>query len=850
MVWSAISWYLLVVILGLLVFPLTYRLFPGLNDRGYAFSRTLGLLLWGYIFWLLSSFGFLTNNLGGYLLALILLLALVGWALQKHPVEEIIAWLRQRKRYLLAVELLFIGAFVFLLLMRAMQPELVGTEKPMELAFISAIMRSPSMPPLDPWLADYSISYYYFGYVIVSILAKITLVPAGVAFNLGISLVFALSALGSYGIVYNLLAAFQPGRGVSRAFQALRGPVFVLLVSNLEGFLEFLHGRGFLSQTTGGEPQLNFWTWLNIKDLASAPLFNEVGPGGQHWWWWRASRVIYDMDITGNHMEVIDEFPFFSYFLADLHPHVLAMPFIFLALALALNLFLYRQEPERPFWVWTPNFKALFEDQPVWKKYFFKFSTSTFLFSAVLLGGLAFLNIWDWPWYVGIFSAAYLLRRAQESGWGWERLWEFVGLGLLLGLAGGLVYLPYFIGFSSQAGGILPNVINPTRGAHLWVMFGVLFLPIMIFLLSLLRRKRDVRGLISGFSWTAVGTLLLLVASVVPVLVVGWLTSADPTGEALRDSFLGKFGEIPIQELLQFGLTRRTEAFFGLFTLMVLLSLAGAVLWPKVQTLRDNQLEVSPPQAQKEQEIPNSHLFIVLLVFFGGLLVIIPEFFYLRDLFGTRMNTIFKFYYQAWLLWGVAAAYGSAVILNKLNIRSLIYGVFLAILLTMGLTYPLMAVNSRIAGFQNRNDPQLNLDGTSGSYYYPLSADEKQAVLWLEDAPLGTLVEAVGGSYSSYARISTNSGQPALLGWPGHEDQWRGSREAAGSRKTDVSRLYTTPSWSEADQIIQQYGIRYIVVGNLERTTYQVREEKFSSYLTTVFQSDTITIYQTSIIDW
>ena len=174
----------------------------------------------------------------------------------------------------------------------------------------------------------------------------------------------------------------------------------------------------------------------------------------------------------------------------------------------------------------------------------------------------------------------------------------------------------------------------------------------------------------------------------------------------------------------------------------------------------------------------------------------------------------------------------------------------LAVLLTMGLTYPLMAVNSRVSGFLSRSDPQLNLDGTTGSNYYPLSADEKQAVLWLQQAPLGTLVEAVGGSYSNYARISSNSGQPALLGWPWHETQWRGSGEAAGSREMDISRFYATSSWPEADQIITQYGICYVVVGNLERNTYAVQDGKFNRYLAPVFQAGTITIFQTSICDY
>jgi uncharacterized membrane protein len=523
------------------------------------------------------------------------------------------------------------------------------------------------------------------------------------------------------------------------------------------------------------------------------------------------------------------------------------MPFIFLAIALALNIFLYRSEEQSPFWVWKLDIDALFVGRIEWTRNYFNFSIETFLFTAVILGGLAFLNIWDWPWYVGLFSAAYVLRRAQLTGWRWGRLWEFIGLGLLLGIAGGLAYLPYYIGFSSQAGGVLPNVINPTRGVHLWVMFGALFLPLFIFLIYLVRQKRDLRSLVPGLSWTLVGTLLLFAGTAATVLVLGRFSGSTGLLGTAAENFFGMFGGIQSQELLQVGLARRGEAIFGVLTLVVLIAFAVAVLWPKRKRVVDDQFKIEVLETVSEPALPNSHLFAALLILFGGLLVIIPEFVFLRDLFNHRMNTIFKFYYQAWLLWGVAAAYGSAVLLSQVNFRGTLYGVLLALVLTMGLTYPLMAVNTRISGFQNRLEPQLNLDGTLGSNYYFLSLDEKQAVVWLEQAPLGTLVEAVGGSYSSYARISSNSGQPALLGWAWHEQQWRGSTEAAGTREQDIQRLYTTPSWPEADQIIQQYAIQYIVVGNLERNTYQVQEEKFSRYLTPVFQTGTISVYQTSI---
>jgi uncharacterized membrane protein len=66
----------------------------------------------------------------------------------------------------------------------------------MELAFINAILRSPTFPPHDPWLSGFSISYYYFGYVLTAMLAKFTGTLGSVAFNLMLALIFALSASG------------------------------------------------------------------------------------------------------------------------------------------------------------------------------------------------------------------------------------------------------------------------------------------------------------------------------------------------------------------------------------------------------------------------------------------------------------------------------------------------------------------------------------------------------------------------------------------------------------------------------------------------------------------------------
>ena len=205
---SFFSWYLLLTLLGWLTFPIAYYLFPALADRGYTLARAFGLLIWGYVFWLFASLGIAQNDLGGLLLGLLILGSLSAWAFVKCK-SEIIQWTRSNRRLIFTTEILFLVAFGLMTLFRAANPEIIGTEKPMELMFINGIMNSPVFPPRDLWLSGYSISYYYFGYVMASMLGIFTGTPATMAFNLMVALIFGLSAVGAYGILYNLLANHQ-----------------------------------------------------------------------------------------------------------------------------------------------------------------------------------------------------------------------------------------------------------------------------------------------------------------------------------------------------------------------------------------------------------------------------------------------------------------------------------------------------------------------------------------------------------------------------------------------------------------------------------------------------------------
>ena len=112
-----------------------------------------------------------------------------------------------------------------------------------------------------------------------------------------------------------------------------------------------------------------------------------------------------------------------------------------------------------------------------------------FLFSGVVLGGIAFLNTWDLPVYFVLLVGAYALRQVRLKGWDWARLTELLILAIPLGIVSLALYAPFYIGFQSQAGGILPNLVYPTRGLYLWLMFGALFVP-MFFFWGWLRRQK------------------------------------------------------------------------------------------------------------------------------------------------------------------------------------------------------------------------------------------------------------------------------------------------------------------------------------------------------------------------
>lgn len=846
-VFSAFIWYLLVSLVGWITVPAAYRLLKSLPDRGFTLSRSLGLLVWGYLFWLLTYLGVLRNDSGGVLFALFLL-AGFSLILIRREWSAFREWLGGQSRLILSAEGLFLAGFIIWAIVRAANPEIIHTEKPMEMAFINAVLRSPQFPPFDPWLSGYAISYYYFGYVLVAMLIHLSGTVSPIGFNLGVATWFALTALACYGIVYNLLVGVFTRKDDESANRRAAGwaflaPVLVLLIGNLSGLLDILHARGiFWQRNEQGVLESSFWTWLGIKEFDQPPPEPlDWMPKRTYWLWWRGSRVIQDYNLQNQQEEVIGEFPFFSYLLADLHPHVLGMPFVILAAGLALNTYrsTLKKQP-----LPDPDIKKWLKNSHTW-------------LAALVFGGLSFLNTWDFPIYLGLFGGVYVLGRYMQFGWSRHRIGDFLFVSLLVGILGVLLYLPFYIGFASQAGGILPSLIFHTRGVQFGVMFAPLLLPIIAWLFqqrSILAQSGALRsGLIAGGVIVAGGwTLMLLAAKGIELALVagqGMMMSANSeiaqlgnTLNGLANLYFMKQGGQGV-DLFQAALLRRITSpgsWLTLFAVIVAVwTLLAALRWNRHQESGEN----SPSRNSIAEYDGENRGFVLLLVLLGAGLTLAPEFFYLQDGFGTRMNTIFKFYFQAWILWGMAAAYASAMLLTKARGLG---GAFLKagwlVLIMAALLYPAIMLPAKI-GVTVGQPISLTLDGKA--YLQRASPDEWQAFQFLASAPLGVVVEAVGPQYNpDFARVATHSGQKGLLGWEGHIVQWRGGAEEMGTRRQDIETLYQSADWERTLEIIQRYSIRYIYIGPIERNTYRINDNKFSANLGLLFANDSVRIYE------
>ncbi len=245
---------------------------------------------------------------------------------------------------------------------------------------------------------------------------------------------------------------------------------------------------------------------------------------------------------------------------------------------------------------------------------------------------------------------------------------------------------------------------------------------------------------------------------------------------------------------------------------------------------------------KKNSHLEKSDYLILIFILFGVITIFIPEFIYLKDIYPAhyRANTVFKFGFAAFIVLSITCSYIIARIFltKKISLVKIPFAIFISVCLIFVLVYPYFAITS----YYNHLKNYKGLDGLR--YMRDTYPDDLLAIKWLNQnikrQPI--ILEAVGESYSDYARISSNTGLPTVMGWPVHEWLWRGSPDEGTKRSEDVKTIYETGDIEQTKELLKKYNISYVIIGDLEKQKYpNININKFYQLGNTVFnQGSTI----------
>ena len=455
----------------------------------------------------------------------------------------------------------------------------------------------------------------------------------------------------------------------------------------------------------------------------------------------------------------ISEFPAFSFILGDLHAHVLALPLGLAAVALALDTF---EGGTALTWRrWTAEPGAL-------------------LLSGALFAGLAMTNTWDVVTYGAIWLVATTWVFASV---GWPLAGAVFGAARYLALPAGaalLIAWPMLATFEGERPGLALVTDGRSDPARFLLFWGALLVPIVV--AATLARGRTGRGDLARW--------LLFAATP----VVAWIVAVIAGDE------VAALGE-------------RGAGWLTLAGLVVAAGWAGAAAWSAYRdSARDRAAWLAMAAA-------------------AATIVLATELFHVVDVLGHgRLNSVFKFWWPVWPLLAVAGAAGVGLAWDRaprprlalgaalVRPRTLALGAMLgaAVLLWLGaLLYAPAAAVSRAREGQERTLDAL-------AYLDVRDPGAAAALRWVRtnlDAGEHTLLEAVGRSYGAGNTVSAASGVPTLLGWPGHQVQWR-ARAPVAARQSTVDQAYREGATPRIQGFLAHLGVTHVYVGGEERRQY------------------------------
>ena len=844
--WGAfIVWVALLVVLQAVAWPLVRVLFARFPDRGWGFSRLLTMLVASWMVWFLASIPIISFRAIWAWVAVLVLGAgsfvLGRWLGQMRPDAD--GWRFWRNRTILAAELVFWAIFGLFLIYRLNNPDsyhpIWGGEKPMEFAHINAILRSAHFPPVDPWYAGGYINYYYYGEYLVAFLIKLTGIPIEYAFNLAQPTVIALLASGGFSIA----AAFG-----KHTFQIVRrrvtgGTIFAGLVGV------------FLLSIAGN--------LVDAARMVDRAIHGATPVYAFGYWVWDPSRAI---------PNVITEFPYFTGLYADLHAHVVALPITVAILGVLYSLVLD----------WRAV--AVATSIPTIVPRIAVGLGARLLLLAVLIGTLWPTNAWDVPMYVAMSGIAMLMATRGIVVL-WKRLGVAVGAMAVVGALAYLSILPFMQHYVALFSSVKTHDANTSLVA-VESHFGVFFLLVFAGLMTVLARTGSLPypldtpivpfglvGIVLLYRWWAVGrsdATLQSADALTVIVVIGLLVAAFMLGAPRRCDF-GLPGIVPrlvvaagaIGVLLLVTMDRPVPALYLGF------GAVAAGLWLALADTTDR--------------------FLTAMIAGGMLLGAALEYVYLQDNLdggaAYRMNTVFKFYNQLWVLFALASAglvarmaaawLARPVTIEEIEVEEVsttddglevvetktvtarrsgpapdwsIAGLALAgVLAVASLAFAFQATPARLDQHWDQPGRTLTLDAYDWMTYAQMPfvgangttmvsyKDDLAAIDWLNEHVHGSpvIAEAAFGAYRcNGSRFSIATGLPAVIGWTGHESQQRSnsdlypSVDSSGnpipSRDQAMRAFYTDGDVAAKQAFLKQYGVEYVIVGQTETLYPQV----------------------------
>lgn len=492
---DALGLLLVIEVVGLAAAPLTALVLGRLPGAGLGFSKLLGLLLATWLIWLAASLGIAPYGKGLIIGVLVLLAVaglLVGLRLRSLNPDEGSKRLRRlalpedpvRRRLFWGAEIVFVVTFALGAFFAASAPDVWNTEKPMDMAFITAINASDSFPPHDPWMSGETLNYYYLGHVIFAWPIQLLGLRPDAGYLLSWGALLALTCTAVYAFCGTLWAAARESLG-ERAprggpvLAGLVGAALVAILGNLAGVR----------------------SWIRAEDPPT------------DYAWFDPSRVIPD---------TINEFPSFSFILGDLHAHVIALPFTVLAIAFAMQVALR-----------GPRGDAL------WR------SVAEALAAALAIGSLYAINSWSYPVAAGLLAASLViwLRSPEAKGrTGYAVVW----FGLVI-VASFALILPFVLDFDAESRGVGAVATRRpfTRWlGDMALIYGILAWPLVgLYLRRLLDARHAVRWAGWGLAAAVVGGSLLAAsnmtgAALLAVAVIVGIVAALDDGVSPPARFL------------------------------------------------------------------------------------------------------------------------------------------------------------------------------------------------------------------------------------------------------------------------------------------------------------------------